>query len=448
MNFKYENVLLSVSTYEDLRQRGEAVIWFVEQAYERIFRDLLPHVPDRVVMYGCPVVGVRNREFAFNEKNWARFRRELLDGLLEMVSLVAWFKPAEDDPYARSRGAAVRVQMRAERPGEASMLEVGAVRSLYDPRPAVEWQGNWVDLACEAFVRLRGANGHLTVDNVSWRGGVSTSYEVMACQNRDVRLHFRSLLRGYHWGNLLSRGHIERLGGMEAVTREAPCYLVRELAGGEDRRVYLQLTPDIESISDDELRALRDYLRVLLPVQKHPFRWDPRYVRLRLIYDEETVVGPPGPPAGAKGQVYSTSLETVPCSLSPGTGSLAESAQAGGKPAIPVVWFARTEGEEIWDPAVFTLYLDRGLQGDEQKELVEVIEAWLVVGEYGGFGGEMFGSPAEVTFEENVVDWTAEMERVPEPRSAVDVLVRCLERFAAKRGLGVQKLVLGGETVE
>lgn len=174
-----------------------------------------------------------------------------------------------------------------EWPGRASLLKVGVERPLYGEGTLDAWQEEWVALACEAFVRLKGATGYLTVDVGTWRDSDISPYEATASINY-VKVH-RELhlkVRGYYWGNLLSRGHLERLGGLETVIREAPCYLVRDLSSGEEPRAYLQLTPKMEDTPLEALRALRDYLKPLLP-EGRPLRWDPRYVLpRRLVYDE------------------------------------------------------------------------------------------------------------------------------------------------------------------
>ena len=282
-------VSLSISTYEPLQERGEEIIWFVETAYEHIFKNLAI-TPTRTILHGKPLGGTRNRRFLFNDKNWARFRRELLNGELEWMTLFSEF-PREDDPVPRL--AEVSMTTLPDLPRLASTVQVSVEHSLYGGRPAAEWQHRWVDLACEAFVRFIGANGYLTIGFVS--AGVlclSSPYEVMEHFELHVYLRFRTRLRGYYWGNLLSREHIARLGGMEAITREAPCYLVRDLSEGKGERAYLQLTANLDQVSEQERRALREYLRDLLPVVEEPPQGQEYYEWL--LHGGETEAPPEG----------------------------------------------------------------------------------------------------------------------------------------------------------
>ncbi len=102
----------------------------------------------------------------------------------------------------------------------------------------------------------------------------------------------------------------------------------------------------------------------------------------------------------------------------------------------------------LWDPMPFTLYFRQPLTEEHRQEIREIIGAWATIGYYGGLGGMLFCASQRVTFEENIVEWDAEMDRVPDQMGAVNVLVRCLETMASARGLEVEKLVLGEEVIE
>jgi hypothetical protein len=71
-------------------------------------------------------------------------------------------------------------------------------------------------------------------------------------------------LRGYYWANILSERHIQALGGMDEIRTQAPCHIVEDLSDGRETLAYLQLTPDLNRFDDEKLRALRDYLSLLL----------------------------------------------------------------------------------------------------------------------------------------------------------------------------------------
>jgi hypothetical protein len=94
----------------------------------------------------------------------------------------------------------------------------------------------------------------------------------------DVSLQSAHMLLGYYWGNVLSAGHVERLGGWERIRDEAPVFRA-ELVDPERMVVYLQVIEDIEQMSDADLRELKTYLAPLLhpPVPEYRYPGPERY---------------------------------------------------------------------------------------------------------------------------------------------------------------------------
>ncbi len=102
--------------------------------------------------------------------------------------------------------------------------------------------------------------------------------------------------------------------------------------------------------------------------------------------------------------------------------------------------------EYSWDGLAFTLYLDQPLkQVDQETELRTLIEAWFLVGLYGGFGG-YFHHMSSISFDENLVEWQVDMGS--SSTQALDVLITCLETFGQDNDVAMKKLVLGFEIVE
>lgn len=123
-------------------------------------------------------------------------------------------------------------------------------------------QGQVVELALQTFVEVKGIVGYITVDYL-----MVSAYGTMSPYERAVGLsypwaarEFRSKVRGYYWGNLVSKEHIDLLGGEEILSK-APVYLVKKLENG----YYLQLTEDINDIDRERLAQLKGFLGPLLP---------------------------------------------------------------------------------------------------------------------------------------------------------------------------------------
>lgn len=144
----------------------------------------------------------------------------------------------------------------------ASQLEFAAnVETLL--KGQVPWvvQEQVVELALSTFTAVDGVVGYITVDYVGTGGFTDSPYErAVGLAYVWAAREFRSKVRGYYWGNLLSSGHVELLGG-EAILQKAPVYLVKKLENG----YYLQLTEDINNIDRDKLAQLKEFLKPLLP---------------------------------------------------------------------------------------------------------------------------------------------------------------------------------------
>lgn len=105
---------------------------------------------------------------------------------------------------------------------------------------------------------IEAATGLITLDYSSeayerWHG----------INNLDASLQSRRMLLGYYWGNILSAGHVERLGGWDNIRQDAPVFRA-QLVDPERLLVFLQLTEDVEQMTDENLRELKSYLTPLL----------------------------------------------------------------------------------------------------------------------------------------------------------------------------------------
>lgn len=67
------------------------------------------------------------------------------------------------------------------------------------------------------------------------------------------------------WWMLLSEQHISRLGGKDAVIRQAPCYAVHDLSTGDSELLGLQITSDPADMDDSHYRNMYDYLKPVIP---------------------------------------------------------------------------------------------------------------------------------------------------------------------------------------
>jgi hypothetical protein len=71
---------------------------------------------------------------------------------------------------------------------------------------------------------------------------------------------FDAEVHGYYWAVLLTDGHLERLGGVSKVLREAPCQRVERLELGDRRGLLCVLTESPTELDPERLVAWRTFL--------------------------------------------------------------------------------------------------------------------------------------------------------------------------------------------
>jgi hypothetical protein len=96
-----------------------------------------------------------------------------------------------------------------------------------------------------------------------------------------------------------------------------------------------------------------------------------------------------------------------------------------------------------WDSFVATVYFGRPLLVEERGELTSLIDAWLLLGSYGGFGGRGTHSAYNVKFDDatDSAKVRADMGDV-DPEIALPILIRTLESFELA-GAPIDALVFG-----
>jgi hypothetical protein len=107
---------------------------------------------------------------------------------------------------------------------------------------------------------LAASYGHIMLDRA-----LTPAHEIDTGRTEFDPLDVKTHVRGYQWGTYLSAGHISILGGLDRVRAEAPVHRVEVMPGRGGPIVFLQLTPSLDQVSDDDLRRLKQYLHPLLP---------------------------------------------------------------------------------------------------------------------------------------------------------------------------------------
>ena len=353
-----------------------------------------------------PVIGRTTADYRFTDRAWGIALRKVNEGQVGEFDLIAsraesgaiWedvgigFRLAGDKAKAHTFGAYVRLSAY----GQAFQREI---------------RDGLIGFAKETARWFSAAYGFISLNDV---GLDETPYEGEMERIGDEGLReCRELARGYFWGNFLSEQHIDRLGGMERIRRDAPSFLVEELSLGHDALIYLQATERPDA-SNEALETLGEFLKPILPTQKTVREWDPDLLA--------RVQSPP---------VLLASIHPIPVES---TGNFSD----------------------LDTP--FTLYLERPLSELGKKEFEKLFDDWIGVGWYGGFGGDGFRYASDLAFLDDegqpTIEWVIDT-RHEGLDAAVMVLVRSLEHFmrfswADSEGKQVvfKRLVLGWRTIE
>ena len=156
--------------------------------------------------------------------------------------------------------------------------------------PGFMSQEEWVALLKEACCELSCSQGMLEQANEAFANSAFPMEKYQMPSLEVIRYH-DTKLRGYFWGNVLSEKHVERLGGIDRIKEEAPCYLVEEIQSGDRQLVYLQATERLGEFTEEKRMELKKYLEPLLYREcvTAIYTWNPNrnYQDMALAFDEE-----------------------------------------------------------------------------------------------------------------------------------------------------------------
>ncbi|MFZ5646461.1 MAG: hypothetical protein ACOY30_02465 [Bacillota bacterium] len=255
------NVYLEISTLENVYHFGVTL----KEFFFRSYRELLLPLGLQLYIYSKPFYrrpgwGVMNR------KNWLDVGRRLAAGELEELLLTnGMFLPGPDIGGPQSAVVALKG------PGGfrhcAGGVELSVQRLLIGDRMDF-FQEKLLKIAIDTFKAIRAVSGHITIDFIkAGTGSPNPFHRGLNPDALDAPWNYRNKVCGCFWGNMLSAGHIEKLGGIDRIMREAPVYRVIKIGDGENG-MFLQVTPGIEHVTPEQFDQLRNYLKPLLPVKR------------------------------------------------------------------------------------------------------------------------------------------------------------------------------------
>jgi hypothetical protein len=244
-----------LNTYETIQQ--SVALNFLKATYESL---LLPYLTSEmeIVAGFTRYKSIRFQRFKRNTIDWNKLTAAFPLG----TAYIQVHRESNRQRWTAPEIGGVAVSFSSD-PTRTSSLEFSAPsEELYgstDVPSAV--QAKLIDIALSTFEQINGVTGFITVDYVgAVAGGCQSPYESwIGYSNVWASRELRQRTRGYYWGNFLSAGHVELLGGHSAV-KQAPVAVVKQIANG----YYLQLTEDMNDIDRIKLRQLKEFLRPVL----------------------------------------------------------------------------------------------------------------------------------------------------------------------------------------
>lgn len=254
---------------------------------------------------------------------------------------------------------------------------------------------SFVDLAKSTAKTLDTTTGFITPGSSY---GPFTEHEMTIAQHDGLRIS-QFMLRGVHWGNFLSKVHVEQLGGIARVLREAPGTVRENLSTQDKTLVYLQISDSPFSTIENSTQALTNYLSLLIAV---------------------------GPVA----------VDQQPTSSFESTREPVE---------LLIDWRHFDQLPDL----VLTVVVEEASSDDLRRQLREVIESWYHLGSLGAFGepfrffGEM--SFATMTDEGEEISVAVDFGQ-SNARAAIEMLGRCLQSVLTASPIRTMRLELGRYT--
>lgn len=280
MNLKLHAGLAS---YGEIKSTGPVLLALVRSAYER-FIEPLDIAHRKATIHAMDLGQARGNNVPLDYSAWEKISDRFGSRDTEFLTASKRTHPRRViEEWAEHVEGEVRITRVRHYPGRAALLNI-VIDEAALPNSRITSQMQWqlVDFITEAFIKLQARTAFATYDNGFT--DTMTPYEF------PLRIFgvAEDQVRGYFWGNWLSPLHVARLGGIEVVLRDAPCFVVKAIPRSDGTGAYLQLTEDLMDFDDTSLRKLRDFLKPILPKSdaKVPAP-GPGRDRWRLIYDEE-----------------------------------------------------------------------------------------------------------------------------------------------------------------
>ncbi|TYQ15478.1 UNVERIFIED_CONTAM: hypothetical protein Cloal_1936 [Acetivibrio alkalicellulosi] len=276
-----------ISTYDSFVGKGQVIIDVIEEFADKIVNPL-----NKDLIYNLKGKSIKHREYKYDSDDWNSTKLLLLNDRVQKIYMMHIDKDINqaignnpDSELARMSPNFIGLNFHTdpEKPEQASLLEFNVTILLYKGCVPEYVTNTFVRIIEELTSKINSVGGFITIDSMPIYEAFSAHERYIALNYTYASRQFDRYFRGYSWGNFLSYRHVELLGGIEYIEKEAPVYLVKRLPYGG---AFLQLTENINNVSDDDLRKLKKFFLPILP--KAIFRLSPSESTFRrMIIDDD-----------------------------------------------------------------------------------------------------------------------------------------------------------------
>ncbi len=273
-----------ISTYNSLLDKGTVIIELVEEFIDKVVKPI-----NKGLKYE---INLNGKKYNYEYSNWEKTKILINEGKVEKLSFVHFDKKMIDakikgidcpEAYTSPDLINLNILSNIENPKRASLIEFSINKWT-----CVKDDSQHVCLEYQKLIEMVLANidcvgGFITLDCMGSYCSFSPHERYVGLTYLRASEKFDKYFRGYSWGNYLSKNHVKLLGGIEKIKKEAPVYLVKPLS---DNGAYLQLTENVDDVSDEDLRKLKRYFQPVLPKAPRMFFPSEALYR-RMIIDED-----------------------------------------------------------------------------------------------------------------------------------------------------------------
>lgn len=261
-----KSLYMDVSTFDSLKDKGKIIVPIINKILNGY---LFPMDFELKVM--VEKFNERFLTYKLNKKNWMKISDMFIKGEIRHVLFIHGNEELIEPYFAISCTTDLAYEDALyEDCIAANNLAISINLELFNSIIPMDVQINIKKFYKDIFIILNGIVGYINIGNIHATLHPSPSeYECSLRHGSTYYLsgNFNERSRGYHWGNIITEGHINKLGGIQLIKEKSPCFLNEEFVMNDGHKaLFMQLTQDINYVSEKEFIELKKFFGPILPL--------------------------------------------------------------------------------------------------------------------------------------------------------------------------------------